>query len=275
VADDDDPVTGRRMLTRSAYADDRHLRSRMAIYRYAEAPPSPGWRISPVAWDGTQVVADVGCGNGFDLRQLVPGGRCRHAFGLDLSSGMLRTLEELARSSGRLTLIQADVQRLPLRDGGVDVALAMHMLYHVPDLPAAVAELRRIVKPGGTLLASTNSENGMAEVHGLLDAAVADVLGRPVRAQPGNSFTTETGAVVLATAFSDVTLHRHELPLAIPSAEPVVTYLDSLREPVLSYLGEPLDFDAVLGLVAARVEEVIRERGTFRAVNRSGVFVCR
>ena len=32
----------------------------------------------------------------------------------------------------------------------MDVALAMHMLYHVPDVPAAVAELRRIVKPGGT-----------------------------------------------------------------------------------------------------------------------------
>ena len=117
------------MLTRSAYADDRHLRSRMAIYRYAEAPADPGWRISPVAWDGTQVVADVGCGNGFDLRQLVPGGRCRHAFGLDLSAGMLRSLEELARSSGRLTLIQGDAQRLPLRDGSIDVALAMHMLY--------------------------------------------------------------------------------------------------------------------------------------------------
>jgi len=99
-------------------------------------------------------------------------------------------------------------------------------------------------------------------------------IGRPVRAQPGHSFTTETGAVILA-AFSDVTLHQHELPLAIPSAEPVVTYLDSIREPVLRYLGEPLDFDAVLGLVAARVEEVIRVRGTFRAVNRSGVFVCR
>ena len=168
---DDDPVTGRRMLTRSAYADDRHLRSRMAIFRYAEAPADPGWRISPVAWDGTQVVADVGCGNGFDLRQLVPGGRCRHAFGLDLSGGMLRSLEELAGSSGRLTLIQAS--------------------------------------------------------------------------------------------------------LAIPSAEPVVAYLGSIREPVLRYIGEPLDFDAVLGEVAARFEEVIRERGTFRAVNRSGVFVCR
>lgn len=195
VADDDDPVTGRRMLTQSAYADDRHLRSRMAIYRYAEVPADPGWRISPVAWDGTQVVADVGCGNGFDLSQLVPGGRCRHAFGLDLSSGMLRTLEELARSSGRLTLVQADAHR-----------------------------------------------------------------------QAGRDF---------AGLHQQRTWDGRELPLAIPSAEPVVTYLDSIREPVLRYLGEPLDFDAVLGLVAARVEEVIRVRGTFRAVNRSGVFVCR
>ena len=40
----------------------------------------------------------------------------------------------------------------------------------------------------------------------------------------------------------------------------MVAYLGSIREPVLRYIGEPLDFDAVLGEVAARVEEVIRER---------------
>jgi hypothetical protein len=45
---DDDPVTGRRMLTGSAYADDRHLRSRMAIYAYAEAPGDPRWRTSMI-----------------------------------------------------------------------------------------------------------------------------------------------------------------------------------------------------------------------------------
>ncbi|MGP0028207.1 MAG: class I SAM-dependent methyltransferase [Streptosporangiaceae bacterium] len=148
--EDDDPVTGRRTLTRSAYADDRHLPSRLAIFGYAEAPVDPRWRTSPVPWDDTQVVADVGCGNGFDLRQLVPEHRCRHAFGLDLSAGMLRSLEDL-RSTGRLSLIQADAQQLPLHNSSVDVALAMHMLYHVPDVRAAVRELRRIVRPDGWL----------------------------------------------------------------------------------------------------------------------------
>jgi ubiquinone/menaquinone biosynthesis C-methylase UbiE len=49
---------------------------------------------------------------------------------------MLRSLEDL-RQSGGLSLVQSDAQRLPLPDGSVDVALAMHMLYHVPDIPAS------------------------------------------------------------------------------------------------------------------------------------------
>jgi hypothetical protein len=57
----------------------------LGIWAYAEAAPDPGWRLAAVPWDGTQVVADVGCGNGFDLRQLVPGGRCGHAVGIDLT----------------------------------------------------------------------------------------------------------------------------------------------------------------------------------------------
>jgi SAM-dependent methyltransferase len=79
----------------------------MAIWAYAETPADPQWRTSMVPWDGTQVVADVGCGNGFDLRQLVPQGRCRHAIGLDLSAGMLQSLCR----SGRLSLVQAGIGR--------------------------------------------------------------------------------------------------------------------------------------------------------------------
>ena len=135
-----------------------------------------------VPWDGTQIVADVGCGNGLDLRQIVPQGRSRHAIGFDLSAGMLRSLEDL-RQSGGLSLVQADAQRLPLPDQSVDVAMAMHMLYHVPDIPAAIRELRRITRPGGTVLASTNSSGFLTEIHGLLDALAVEYDPRAVRLQ--------------------------------------------------------------------------------------------
>jgi SAM-dependent methyltransferase len=274
MPDDDDPVTGRRFLTEKAYADDRHLRSRMAIWRYAEGPADPRWRTSPVAWDGTQVVADVGCGNGFDLRLLVPDGRCRHAFGIDLSAGMLRSLGEL-RDSGRLTPIQADAQRLPLRDGHVDVALCMHMLYHVPRVDAAVGELRRIVRPGGTALVSTVGGGTMTEINDLFEAAVSEQVGRPVRARPTHSFTTENGEAILRGAFADVTLRRHDVVLSIPDAAPVTAYLDSVREPLLLESGQRFDYDAALAYVAAGVEREVRASGRFRVVSRMGVFICR
>jgi ubiquinone/menaquinone biosynthesis C-methylase UbiE len=135
----------------------------------------------------------VGCGNGFDLRQIVPQGRCRHAICLDLSAGMLRSLRDL-RHSGALSLIQADGQRLPLANQAVDVA--MHMLYHVPDIRAAIAELRRITRADGTVLASTNSSGHLAEIHELLGAAVSSQLGRTVQAMPALSSTTHVVQVV-------------------------------------------------------------------------------
>jgi SAM-dependent methyltransferase len=262
------------MLTGSAYRDDRNLRSRMAIYAYAEKPADRGWRTSMIPWDGTQIVADVGCGNGFDLRQIVPQGRCRHAIGMDLSAGMLRSLADL-RQPGVLSLVQADAQHLPLPGRAVDVAMAMHMLYHVPDIPAAIRELRRITRPGGTVLASTNSPAHLAELDGLMAAAISRQLSRPVQALPALSFTTETGADLLRREFASVTLHQFEVPLSIPGPEPVIAYVSSLRAPVLGWVGESLDFDAMLDDVAAQAEQVIGDRGSFRAVSRMGVFVCR
>jgi SAM-dependent methyltransferase len=274
LVSDNDPATGRRFLTGSAYADDRHLRSRMSIYAYAETPAQPGWRTSLIPWDGTQVVADVGCGNGFDLRQIVPQGRCRHAIGIDLSAGMLRSLKEL-RESGSLSLVQADAQLLPLADETADVALAMHMLYHVPDIPAAIRELRRITRPGGTVLASTNSPAHLAEIDSLLGAAISSQLGRPAQAMPALSFNTQTGPAMLGREFSSVTLHTIDLSLSIPSAEPVLTYVASLREPCLAWTKQRLDFDAVLDDINAKVEQVIEDQGTFRASTHMGVFICR
>ncbi|HTT91385.1 MAG TPA: class I SAM-dependent methyltransferase [Acidimicrobiales bacterium] len=269
-----DPVTGRRMLTQSAYVDDCHLRSRQAIGAYAETPGDPRWRTSAVDWDGTQVVVDVGCGNGRDLRQLVPQGRCFHAFGIDLSAGMFQSLADL-QGSGRLTLIQGDAQCLPLRDETAHVGLAMHMLYHVPDMQAAVRELRRVVKPGGTVLASTNSASSMTELLELADAAASSLLRRSVRVLPPLTFTTESGAAVLATEFSEVALLRQEGALSFPDAQPVVDYISTVREPIEQYLGEPFDFDLFTGELAVRVEQVVQEVGRFRVTTRTGVFVCR
>jgi hypothetical protein len=146
----------------------------------------------------------------------------------------------------------------------------------VPDIPAAIRELRRITKPGGTVLASTNSSAHLAEINDLLAAAVSGQFDHPVQALPGpDSFTTQTGAAMLSREFSSVALATLDLSLSIPAAQPVITYVASMREPILAWIGEPLDFDAVLDDIAAKVEQVIQARGSFRASTHMGVFICR
>src|ERR1700683_2753522 len=69
-------------------------------------------------------------------------------------------------------LINADITALPFRDGTFDVVLAAHMLYHVPDRPAAVRELRRVLAPGGVCIAVTNGARHLRSLRGLVERSV-------------------------------------------------------------------------------------------------------
>ena len=45
-----------------------------------------------------------------------------------------------------------EAAQLPFADGVFDVVMANHILYHVPDMESAIAEMKRVLKPGGHLL---------------------------------------------------------------------------------------------------------------------------
>ena len=70
---------------------------------------------------------------------------------------------ELARSRGVDARV-GDVQEPPFEDASFDVVVAAWMLYHVPDLDRAVAELARVLRPGGRLVATTNAADHLQEM---------------------------------------------------------------------------------------------------------------
>src|SRR6202167_61896 len=65
---------------------------------------------------------------------------------------------------GGAALVNADATALPLAPGSVDLLLAMHMLYHVPDPLDAVREFRRVTRPGGTVVVGLNGADHLREL---------------------------------------------------------------------------------------------------------------
>lgn len=103
-----------------------------------------------------EAVLDLGCGAGFDAlvaAQLVgPAGR---VVGIDLSPEML-AVAEAGRANGRFPQVEfhaAAVEALPFPDAYFDVALSNGVLNLVPDKPAVLREIFRVLRPGGRLQA--------------------------------------------------------------------------------------------------------------------------
>ena len=96
---------------------------------------------------GSLRVLEAGCGTGLVLECLSARG-ATNLFGVDLSAGMLN----VARDQGE-RVAQASVTELPFPDATFDVAFSFKVLAHVPDISRALAEMARVVRPGGTIVA--------------------------------------------------------------------------------------------------------------------------
>jgi ubiquinone/menaquinone biosynthesis C-methylase UbiE len=91
-------------------------------------------------------VLEVGCGTGLILKRLA--GVARRLTGLDLSRGMLAE----ARRRG-FPVTEGSATDLPFADGSFDLAFSFKVLPHVPDIRRALAEMARVVRPGGYVVA--------------------------------------------------------------------------------------------------------------------------
>lgn len=63
-------------------------------------------------------------------------------------------------------VVRADASRLPLRDGAVNAVTALNVFYHVLDPLPALYEARRVLRPGGHLLAATIARDDSPEFRG-------------------------------------------------------------------------------------------------------------
>ena len=110
-------------------------------------------RIKMVAGDRPIKVLDVGCGTGVfaeRIRRAIPSAR---VWGVDLVSDMLiQGAERWQRHEADVQPVQGDSERLPFAEGAFDFVTCANSFHHYPHQDRAVAEMHRVLKPGGRLM---------------------------------------------------------------------------------------------------------------------------
>jgi len=265
-----DPDTVRRQ-----YASDVYLRARQDIHEQFSVPKVdfPLWVLRRYAWRGDERVLDIGAGVGnyYDCLHYYWPDVTYHA--VDLSPGMLQ--QHRARSD----LSIADAQQLPFPDLAFDVVMANHMLYHVPNLDDALIEIRRVLKPGGVLIAATNSVQTMPQIHALFRRGML-LLSTPgkVHSTPplpsASNFALENGTRILSRYFYAVV--RHDLPgtLVFPAVEPVMAYLQSTRSLREPQLPSSIQWDELMLVMREQVNRVVDHFGEMVVDKTTGVLLA-
>jgi len=229
---------------RYQYSDSEKLRIRIQSHElYSECKDQQdgfhAWVIRHLRLTPGQTLLDLGCGPGTYHQSLRPHGL--NLIAVDASLGMLHEAQQQGRE-GHLSvrLVQADLQALPLPDSIADCAMANHVLYHVPNQSQALSEMRRVVKPCGLIVITTNASSSSRRLKDIHQWAAS-----------------EAGYTPIGTA--DAALRYY-----------ASGYVDQIAEwqPGSSHAAQ------LLPLVRGRLEEIIAREGVFRDDKTVGCFVA-
>ena len=184
------------------------------------------------------VIVDIGCGDGQALRMAADRSAGHRFVGLDWSASAVRQ----SRGRGIAVLRAAiDGPALPLASGSSDVVIMSEVIEHLVDTDAALEEVRRILKPGGSLLLSTPNLAAWYN-RGLLAAGIQPVFSevslRAVFGRPGTQVAghlhmfTRRALVGLLSArgFSSIEVSGacyHDVPWPLRPLDRVLCYWPS------------------------------------------------
>jgi len=119
--------------------------------RYSQQP----WQQSYFRFDAFagQRVLEIGVGQGTDLIQFARSGAV--CSGLDITENHLQLTERnFALQGHKVALYRADATRLPFPDGSLDCVYSFGVIHHIPEADEVVAEILRVLRPGGKVMAA-------------------------------------------------------------------------------------------------------------------------
>ena len=222
------------------------------------------WQLSLINVHRVYAALDVGCGQG----RMTEAPRTRAAPGawivaLDVQPDAVAATRARYGVDG----VCAGIESLPLSSGQFELVTAGHVLPSAADIPSAVGELRRVLSPGGVLLASADSGSSGQRLLGwhveaCRRAGLADQAARAALPSTRGKFTLENGSGTLSRDFGTVDVHARDEALVFPTVDALLAlYASGL------YLrgSRSLDGPDEAAVLAARLSPHLRDIATAAA----------
>jgi ubiquinone/menaquinone biosynthesis C-methylase UbiE len=265
------------------FADTRMLDGKQLAHNRFRANPRSviDYLLEALELTGTEELLDLGCGNGFIAEHIRPHLAAGHIVGLDIAPGILAAAR--ARLAGVVTpceWVEGTADDLSaFGDATFDRVMATYMLHYVRDIAACVAEARRVLRPGGCFLVTTDRPDSMVEMWDVHFTALRAMSApeRLFRATPKARISLSNGQEYLAPRFSRVELRAWQDQLQFADAGPFLDFYGAHN--YCSAASQPGDLDAAFfaelrDRVRDLVQAVIDDRGYFAVTKFTGTFVC-
>jgi ubiquinone/menaquinone biosynthesis C-methylase UbiE len=254
-------------LKTNQYRNSFNLSARANLHQKYSTNPM-GWH----QWVYDQVdlstdarILEIGCGPGYLWRENSHSLTSSRQINLtDLSEGMIEEAQEALSGNSSISYTVIDAQDISFPESFFDAVIANHMLYHVPDIPRTLTEIRRVLKPGSCLYAATNGINHLQEIREWEKIFFQEtIFGGGFWAE---RFSLENGGDIIYAEISNQRCVTYLNQLVVTEAEPLIDYLKSKTTDIIN--------QDSLNNFRKYLQDKITNLGSIKISTDAGLYIC-
>lgn len=197
---------------------------------YERLKDEVAWQVCDRMYDIARTfprVLDLGCGRGYIGRHLQK--EVAHQLvQCDISAGMLTHFPADARDRG--LRLQGDEEALPFADNTFDAVLSSLSLHWVNDLPRALREVHRVLKPDGVFIGAMLGGDTLFQLRGSVQLAEQDLLGGFSPRMSPVVHKADVGSLLQQSRFALLTVDTDDITISYPSAIELLDDLQGMAE---------------------------------------------
>ena len=261
--------TGLKKSLMQQYVDTSNISIRIRLHSlYSQnAEKWFPWIYRNCGIRSAKTILELGCGNGdFWLQNM---DALPQKIKIILSDNSLGVLEETREcfdsKDGRFSFKLINMEDIPRPDSSVDMIIANHVLFYASDIPNAIREIRRVLKPGGTFICSTYGPKHMKEISDMMKQFDDRIMLAAKNLY--EIFGKTNGKEMLEQEFDSVEWRDYEDSLYVTDANDLIDYILSCHGNQNQYIVD--NYKEFRNFVQIQVGK------GFHITKEAGIFICK